>query len=132
MSHRNVEVVRGVYERWSQGDFSASIEVMDPLVLLVMRPEFPDAGTYLGVDRVREYTRGFLEPWTRITIAAEEIAEAGDSVVVAVRQSGTGSESGVATELSYFHVWSFRGGKAIRLEVFRERGDAFEAVGLLK
>jgi ketosteroid isomerase-like protein len=132
MSHRNVEVVRGVYERWSQGDFSASIEVMDPLVLLVMRPEFPDAGTYLGVDRVREYTRGFLEPWTRITIAAEEIAEAGDSVVVAVRQSGTGSESGVATELSYFHVWSFRGGKAIRLEVFRERDDAFEAVGLLK
>jgi ketosteroid isomerase-like protein len=132
MSHRNVEVVRGVYERWSQGDFSASIEVMDPLVLLVMRPEFPDAGTYLGVDRVREYTRGFLEPWTRIAIAAEEIAEAGDSVVVAVRQSGTGSESGVATELSYFHVWSFRGGKAIRLEVFRERDDAFEAVGLLK
>lgn len=27
-----------------------------------MRPEFPDAGTYLGVDRVGEYMRGFLEP----------------------------------------------------------------------
>jgi ketosteroid isomerase-like protein len=132
MSERNVRAVQGVYERWSQGDFRASIDVLDPLVLLVMRPEFPDAGTYLGLDRLRDYTRGFLEPWTRITIAAEEIAEAGDSVVVAVRQSGTGSESGVATELSYFHVWSFRGGKAIRLEVFRERGDAFEAVGLLK
>ena len=131
MSHRNVAVVRGVYEGWSQGDFSAGIEVFDPLAVLVMRPEFPDAGTYLGIDRIRDYTRGFLEPWTRLTIEAEEVIEAGDSVVVAVRQSGTGSESGVATELSYFHLWSLRGGKAIRLETVRERDDALRAVGLL-
>jgi ketosteroid isomerase-like protein len=132
MTEGNVEAVRGVYERWSQGDFAASNDVLDPLVLLVMRPEFPDAGTYLGVDRVRDYTRGFLEPWTRITIEAEEIAEAGDSVVVAVRQSGSGSESGVETDFRYFHVWTFRGGKAIRLETVRERDDALRAVGLLK
>jgi ketosteroid isomerase-like protein len=130
MSPRNVEAVQGVYERWSRGDFAASIEVMDPLVLLVMRPEFPDAGTYLGIDAVRDYTRGFLEPWTRIAIEAEEITEAGDTVVVAVRQSGVGSESGVSTEFRYFHVWSFRGGRAIRLETFRERAEAVEAAGL--
>jgi ketosteroid isomerase-like protein len=126
----NAEAVKGVYERWSQGDFAASIDVMDPLVLLVMRPEFPDAGTYLGIDAVRDYTRGFLEPWTRIAIEAEEITEAGDTVVVAVRQSGVGSESGASTEFRYFHVWSFRGGKAIRLETFRERAEALEAAGL--
>jgi ketosteroid isomerase-like protein len=130
MSETNVRAVEGVYERWSQGDFRASIDVLDPLVLLVMRPEFPDAGTYLGLDRLRDYTRGFLEPWTRITIAAEEITEAGDTVVVAVRQSGIGGGSGAPAELRYFHVWSFRGGKAIRLETFRERAEALEAAGL--
>ena len=130
MSQENVEVVRDVYERWSQGDFRTSLDVLDPLVLFVLRPDFPDAGTYLGPERVAEYTRGFLEPWTRITIEAKEIIDAGDSVIVAVLQCGVGGASGVATEFRYFHVWSFRGRKVIRLENFRERAEAEEAVGL--
>ena len=130
MSQENVETIRSVYERWAEGDFRADVDLLDPLVVFVMRPEFPDAGTYLGLERVAEYTRGFLEPWTHITIVAEEITGAGDSVVVAVRQSGVGSGSGAATEFRYFHVWSFRGSRVIRLENFRERAEAFEAVGL--
>jgi len=130
MSQENVEVVRDVYERWSQGDFRTSVDVFDPLVLLVLRPDFPDAGTYLGPERVAEYTRGFLEPWTRLTIEAEDIIDAGDSVVVAVRQHGVGGGSGAATEFRYFHLWSFRGPKVIRLENFRDRAEALEAAGL--
>jgi hypothetical protein len=38
--------------------------------------------------------------------------------------------SGVPVELRYFTVWSFRGNKVIRIENFRERGEALEAVGL--
>ena len=130
MSEGNVEAVQGIYQGWSHGDFRASIDVLDPLCLLVLGPEFPDAGVYLGIDRVRVYTRGFLEPWSRIAIEAEQITPAGDSVVVAVRQTGIGAESGVATELRYFQVWTFRGGRAIRLENFRERTQALEAAGL--
>lgn len=126
----HVDALREVYARWSEGDFSASLAVADPLILFVLGPEFPDAGTYLGVERLREYTRGFLEPWSSITIEAEEITPAGDSVVVAVLQRGAGGESGVTTELRYFQVWSFRGAKAIRLENFRERAGALEAAGL--
>lgn len=130
MSGRNVEAVRGVYARWSVGDFEASLDVLDPLVLFVMGPDFPDAGSYLGLDRVRDYTRGFLEPWSRVAIEAEEFREVGDSIVVAVRQFGVGGGSGAETDFRYFHVWTFRGGRAIRLENFRERAEALEAVGL--
>ncbi len=130
MSQSNVETVRAVYERFSKGDFQASLEVFDPLVLFVLPSGFPDSGTYLGIARLEKYTRGFLEPWTRITIEAEEIGEAGDSVVATVRQRGVGSESQAATEFRYFQVWSFRGRKVIRLENFRERAEALEAAGL--
>jgi ketosteroid isomerase-like protein len=99
MAEANVEIIRDVYERWRAGDFRAGDDVFDPLVLFVMRPEFPDVGTYLGRDRLGEYTRGFLEPWSRITIEAEELISAGDSVVVPVWQRGVGEESGAATEL---------------------------------
>jgi ketosteroid isomerase-like protein len=129
MSQEHVEIIRGVYERWSQGDFRTGVDVLDPLVVFVLSSDFPDAGTYLGVERLAEYTRGLLEPWSRFTIAAEEIADVGDSVVVAVLQRGVGGGSGVDSEFRYFQVWSFRGAKVIRLENFRERAEALEAVG---
>jgi ketosteroid isomerase-like protein len=130
MSEENVEAVRAVYERWGEGDFRASVPLFDPHVVLVMRPEFPDAGTYLGADEIAGYTRGLLDAWTDFTIAAEEILPAGDSVVVAVRQHGVGTTSGAPTEIRYFHVWSFRAGRVVRIESIRERADALDAVGL--
>ena len=130
MSQENVEAIRRIYDGWAGGDFEASVDVLDPHVVLVMSPEFPDSGTYLGLEGVAEYTRGFLEPWSRITIEGEEFAAVGDSVIVAVRQAGVGGGSGAATEFRYFHVWSFRGAKVIRLETFRDRAAAFEAAGL--
>lgn len=130
MSQVNVEAVRGVYARWSDGDFQAGVDLFDPLALFVLPAGFPEAGTYLGVQEIVEYTRGFLEPWTRITIEAEDITDTGESVVVTVRQRGIGSASGAATEFRYHQVWSFRGRKVIRLENFRERSEALEAAGL--
>jgi ketosteroid isomerase-like protein len=119
-----------VYERWSVGDFRASVDLFDPQVVLVLGRDFPDAGTRLGIEAIETYTRGLLEPWTQFTIEAEEIIPAGDSVLVAVCQRGVGSGSGVATELRYFMLWTFRGRDVIRLESVRERAPALEAVGL--
>jgi ketosteroid isomerase-like protein len=130
MSQENVDAIRALYERFSDGDFRASLDVVDPHVLFVLPPGFPESGTYLGIARLVEYTRGFLEPWKHITIEAEDITGAGDTVVATVCQRGVGRESGAATEFRYFQVWSFRGRKVIRLENFRERAEALEAAGL--
>jgi ketosteroid isomerase-like protein len=125
-----VEIVREIYERWREGDFRGGADVYDEQAILVMRPQFPDAGTYVGREAIADYTRGFLEPWTTITIEAEEIVPAGDSVLVAVRQRGEGDASGAETEFRYFHLWTFRGESAIRIESIRERDEALEAAGI--
>jgi ketosteroid isomerase-like protein len=130
MSQENVEIVRAVYERWSEGDFRASADLLDPHVLLVLRPEFPEAGTYLGYEAVAAYTRDLLETNRHLTQEAEEIIAAGDSVVVGVRQRGVGRASGVPTEMRFFTLWTLRGRKVIRIESFRERAEALEAAGL--
>jgi ketosteroid isomerase-like protein len=57
MSEENVEAIRAVYERFSKGDFRASLDVVDPLVLFVQRPGFPESGTYLGIARGRKVIR---------------------------------------------------------------------------
>jgi ketosteroid isomerase-like protein len=129
MSQENVELIRSIYEKWGEGDFRTD-HAFDEHVVFVVPPEFPDAGTYFGSDAVAEYTRGFLEPWTHITIAAEDLLPAGDSVPASVLQRGTGDASGAETELRYFQLWSLRGDKVIRLENFRERDKALRAAGL--
>jgi ketosteroid isomerase-like protein len=118
MASPNVAAVQGLYERWGEGDFAGGAEVFDPGVVFVLGPDFPDSGSYAGLGELGEYMRGFLEPWVRLTIEVEELRPAGDTVLAAVRQRGTGGESGVATEL--------------RLENFRHEADALAAAGMLE
>jgi ketosteroid isomerase-like protein len=131
MSRRNVEIVRQIYERWGRGDFRAGVELYDPYVLFVLRPEFPDAGAYCGPDEIRRYMRkDFLADLKGAVIAAEEFLDAGDSVVVRVNQQATGAGSGASVGMRYYQIWTFRGRSVIRIESVRERGEALEAVGL--
>ncbi len=130
MSQENVEIVRAIYEQWSDGDFRASLDMLDAHVVFVLGPEFPEAGAYFGIEAVSEYTRGLLEPFTDFTMTAEEIVQVGDSVLAAVHQRGVGSTSGVPSVLRYFTLWSFRGRRVIRIESFRERSEALETLEL--
>jgi ketosteroid isomerase-like protein len=137
MSEEHIEVVRAVYERYSRGDFQASVDLLDPYAVLVLPeaadwgPETPEAGVYVGADAIGTYTRDYLlKPWADFTMEAEELVAAGDTVLVRVRQSGRGRTSGAPAELRYFTLWSFRGRMVIRIESFRDRGKALEAAGL--
>jgi len=123
-------MVRSIYDRWREGDFQTPFELFDRNVVFVMPPELPDAGTYLGTDALAEYTRQFLEPWMHLTIDGDDFVASGDTVLASVVQRGAGDASGAATEIRYFQLWSFRGDKVIRLENFRDRGDALAAAGL--
>jgi ketosteroid isomerase-like protein len=131
MSRERVEAVRAIYREWRTGNFRAGVNLYDPLILLVQGAGFPESGSYLGLERVAEYMRAFLEAWEKLTIEAEDLVDAGDSVVAAVVQRGVGKGSGAApTEFRYFHVWTFRAGSVIRLDVIRERAAALEAAGV--
>ena len=137
MSRENVEIMRTVYDRYREGDFQASADLLDPHVVLVLPkasdwgPETPESGLFIGPEGIAEYTRhNLLKPWADFTMEAEEIIEAGDGVLVRVIQRGVGRTSGIPVDLRYFTLWSFRGGKVIRIQSFRNREEALEAAGL--
>jgi ketosteroid isomerase-like protein len=131
MSEENVEAVQAVYEGWRNGNFRAGVDLYDPLALLVQGEGFPESGSYLGLEGIAEYMRTFLEAWEKVTIEAEDLVDAGNSVVAAVVQRGIGKRSGaVPAEFRYFQVWTFRAGSVIRLDVIRDRAEALEAAGL--
>ena len=74
--------------------------------------------------------RELLTTWSTFAIEGESFVDAGDTVLVEVRQRGTGPASQVETEIRYFQAWTFRGDAIIRIESIRERAEALEAVGL--
>jgi ketosteroid isomerase-like protein len=128
MSRENVEAVRGIYEGWARGEFRPALEAYDPHIVLVTRPDLPDGGRYVGVESISDYMREYLAPFEDITWTAEELIEADGSVVAVTRQRGTAKRSGLSVEAQIFIVWTFRGRAVIRMEFFKDRAAALEAV----
>lgn len=61
----------------------------------------------------------------------EEIVDAGDQVMVLASVRGRGGQSGLEVESpSFGWVWTKRGGKAVRVDVYPNRAEALQAVGL--
>jgi ketosteroid isomerase-like protein len=72
MSQKNVEVVRGIYERFSEGDFRASVDLLDPHIVFTLMTNAPDADVHVAVEAVAEATRDLLETWADYKLKAEE------------------------------------------------------------
>lgn len=134
MATDRVQTLTRIYERWARGDMAASVGVMAENVVLRIHPELPEAGTYEGLTAIREYTVGFLDAWDSLTISAlsfrEGAGDAGDAVLVDVRQDGTGADSGAQVGFAYFHLWTFRGDEVVRIEAILREDEALGAAGL--
>jgi ketosteroid isomerase-like protein len=89
-------------------------------------------GTRVLVGRraVIDVTRSYWGSWDDYQLVAEELIDAGSSVVGVVRERGRGKGGGVPFDRRWARVWTLSRGRIIRMEVFSEKADALEAVGL--
>jgi ketosteroid isomerase-like protein len=72
-----------------------------------------------------------MSPFENFYAHAEEFVDAGDAVVVRVRQGGRGKQSGAEVEMPpYWQVYRLLDGRAVRIEVYGDQRRALEAVGL--
>ena len=125
MAGENLQIVRRVYDAFARGEFQSALEIYDPHVVFGRDV----SGVYWGVDGLKDYMRKVFDAWSSVTIEAEEITEVGENVLAAIRMRVVGCGSGVPVDLRYFHLWTFRGGLVIRLEVHPTREQALEALG---
>ena len=124
MSQENVEVLRAVYERWGRGDFWTP-EVFDPDVEAVWATDVPDLGTSHGLHELSESFRGWVSALGEVRWKAEELIDLpGDRVLVLMTTHARGRGSGIETEGKYAHIWTFRDGKATRIEGFIDWASA--------
>lgn len=128
MSRQNVELVRDGIK--SVDAFWALLD--DHVVWDTQNyPPTMDAdAVYVGREAVIDATRSYWGTWEDYHFDAEELIDAGSSVVVVVRERGRGKGSGAPFERRWAQVWTFRRGRIIRWAFFPDRAAALEAVGL--
>jgi ketosteroid isomerase-like protein len=129
MSEENVEIVRRIMERWAEGDFTDAIP-SDPNVTMVISRDYPEFGVFTGPDGMAEYMRRFLDQWEQWSAVLEEVTVVGDTVVAKHVQRGTFRATGIEAEAEGYFLFTFRGGKIIRLDTIMHEAEARAAVGL--
>jgi ketosteroid isomerase-like protein len=128
MSRENVEIVRGAFDAFQEGDLSQIIDLMaDDLV--TYRAD-PDGATYHGKEGYLRATADWTEDFSEWSVIPEEFIDAGDRVLVRVRQMARGAASGIPVEGEFWFVIEMRGRKAAKLSFYVRRADALEAAGL--
>ena len=131
MSQENVELVRTALAGWARGDFRAGSDLFDADFEWKQRSDAVEPGSRRGASIATGLSQLF-EVWEDYRIEAEEYVDAGDRIVVVGRARGTARASGMELDHNLFFVWTALDGKIVRLELFRDRAEALEAVGLLE
>ena len=130
MSPENVEIVRRCYEAVNRGDFDTLFAVSDPAIEFEPPERAPYAGTYRGVDAVKELLPSLLEAWKDLRWEPERFFERDDLVVVFVNMAVRGQRSDTPIVIRVGHLWEMRHGKILRFKIFPEREQALAAAGI--
>jgi ketosteroid isomerase-like protein len=127
MSRGNVEIVREGHQAWECGDISKVIEMFaeDAVTRPIIGPEWH------GPQGVLEMAADWVQEFEEFTMTAEEFIDAGDRVVVRVRQTARGAGTGVPVQVTFWFVYTVYDGKVTRFEMFQGRDEALVAADLL-
>ena len=129
MSQENVEIVRRCCEAFNRGDYEAALQHLHPTIEYDLR-HFPEGRVYHGREGVREAFRIWLGAWEDYRQEQQAFIDAGDRVIVCVREHGRGKGSGLELSRSTFGVWELSGGLRLRISFYDSKAKALEAVGL--
>ncbi len=128
MSQENVEIVRRGFDAFEEGNVSGMLELM-AADLITHRPD-PDGAIYHGKEGFLQATADWIEGFQEWTATPEGFIDAGDHVLVRVRQTARGEGSGVPVESDFWFVFGLRRGKIARLTFHVRESEALEAAGL--
>jgi ketosteroid isomerase-like protein len=131
-SEQNMRIVREHFENTNARRFQAAMEGYDPSVVMVVSEDVAvDPGVYRGAEAVGEWFGSWFRsfaPSYRLEVV--EMISAGEAVVTAVDHRAVGRRSGAVVTTRYYNAYWIRQGKIARLELFRDRAEALEAVGI--
>jgi ketosteroid isomerase-like protein len=131
VSEAAVEIVRRQYASFNAGDWDGALENVDPAMELVAAPQSPLAGVYRGPEGVRAFLARVFEVYdqSQIRREPERLDVLGDRVLAIVKVHARFQGSELELDERWADLWTVRGGRIVRLEVFTDPAEGLRAVG---
>jgi ketosteroid isomerase-like protein len=93
-------------------------------------PEAVEPGTRQGAAAFNRAVESVFATWDDVHFEIEEILENGDHVLALGELHGRLHASGMDVSSPHAQLWTFRDGRAVRMEWSQDRERALEAAGL--
>ena len=123
----NVQTTRRVYEAFGRRDIPAVLAMFDSSIEWLPaegHPVQPDGSPWFGPEAVLQNL--FLRlggDWDGFTVTPMVFHDAGDTVVVEGRYTGTVLASGVGVDAQFCHVWTVRDDRMCRFQQYVDTGQ---------
>ncbi len=115
MTKDNVALIRSVYEGFAKGDMPSVLGAMAPTIVWNEAENFvyADGNPYMGPDAILKGVFARLGgEWTGFSARADELLDAGETVVALGRYGGVNKKAGARLSAQFAHVWRIKDGKA--------------------
>jgi ketosteroid isomerase-like protein len=129
MSRENVEIVRRAYERFATTGVVAEI-TPDFVWDMSNFHGWPEQQVYEGAEGARTFLAAWTAVWDEWALEIDAVHDAGDKVVVRLRQRGRSKAAGMPVEMAFAQVWTLCDGKGARMDMYSDPDEALEAAGL--
>jgi ketosteroid isomerase-like protein len=132
MSRENVELVRRSCEAFARGDFETAFAVYDPDIEWHTALDEPDRQTYHGIEGMHKFVVDISDSWLDRFGGGqrfEDFIDLGDWVVAPWSARFRGQISGIEMTVHETYAVLVTRGKIVRVQEYRTKEEALEALG---
>jgi uncharacterized protein len=129
----NVRLVQGVYEAFGRGEIPAVLAAFDPKIEwreAEGHPYQPSGDAWIGPDAVlQNLFKRIGAEWDAFKVTPNHFHDAGDTVAVQGRYTGTFKPTRRDLDAQFCHVWKVRGGKVVSFQQFVDTAQLQAVMG---
>jgi ketosteroid isomerase-like protein len=129
----NVNLLKSLYAAFGSGDIPTVLGTMDSDIHWYeaeSNPYMPSGEPWVGPDAVLNNL--FLKlgaDWDGFTVHPKTFHDAGDSVIVEARYTGTFKATGKSADAQVCHVWDVKDGKITRFQQYVDTAKVQDVMG---
>jgi ketosteroid isomerase-like protein len=133
MSQENVEIVRRFADHWQRQEWDALADLADPSVEQHGTVGGIEEGRIVrGIDAIGRDYQSVESSWDEHRVEPQEFFDAGDQVVLFLREFQRGKGSGIELVVDTAVVFDLHEKRIVRIQGYMDRSQALEAAGLEK
>lgn len=125
-----IEALKLFFAAINRNDMQAISRDFDPDIVRIEPEGFPTAGTYRGIEEIREHVTKGRGTWAEGTCDPEQFLEKGNKVVVYLHAHVRLKSTNEWVGGRFADGFEFRNGKIVRYLSFGERAEALKWAGI--